>query len=249
MKTPLLLAALLAPLAAQAAPLPGAQSNVTLKLTAHDSEFVSETPNGYSSKLVTFSYGNKELLADLLAEGLLGEGEKLSGWKLVIVDRTPLAESDGNTLVFYAVKAGKTPVQIPASRFGLQTDSEVGAESEKVTFANDQLASRSSKFKVLVGLTGRRTLMTDADSYDDSFNLFGLASGSDSRVTRSIKVDKVAYPFTFTLLGAVKVSPVLGYVTDHLFDNTQSPVEGSISFSAFTPLDITDYPYSDSSTD
>lgn len=249
MKKILALACLLAPLAAQADPLPGARSNVTLKLTVHDSEFVSETASGYSSKLVAYSYGNKELLTDLLNEGLLGEGEKLSGWKLVVVDRTPLADVDNNTLVFYAVKDGRTPVQIPASRFGLQTDSDVGVDAEKVTFANDQLATRKTSFKALVGLSGRRTLATDAESYDDSFELSGLASGSDSRVTRSITVNKVAYPFTFTLLGAVTVKPVLGSLTDHLADNTQTPVEGSITFSAFTPLDITDYPYQDASVE
>ena len=248
-----LLALAVVPLAATATPVPGAQSTVTLSLFAYQTEPVSDTATLYKTKIVKYSYTSRDLLSDLLAEGVLGAGETLNGWKLVVVDRTPLytgTESDHNTLVFYAIKAGKTPVQIPAARLGLNVESPASADAVVEKFLGDTLTSRSSTFKSLVGLSGRATLSSPDDTYDNSFDLTAFASGGDSVVTRKLKEGTVPESFTYNLLGAVTFKPVLGILTDHLAtDNANAPIEGSITFSAFTPIDITAYPYQSVSTE
>lgn len=245
MKTHLALLAFFASLlAAHATPVPGAQSNVKLALTLYETEPVSDTPTLYKTKIAKYTYTSRDLLTDLLAEGLLGEGEVLDGWKLVVVDRTPLftnSDTDGNTLVFYAVKAGKTPVHIPAARFGINPTLSADALTQR--FSGGAFLSRSSSFKAMVEFTGRQTLDSPAHTYDDSFNLTGLATGADSVVTRKLKEGDVTYSFSYILLGAVTIKPVLGTATDHLDEDSQVPIEGSITFSAFTAINIADYPY------
>ena len=244
-KSLLLLAAFLAPLAAIAAIQPGAQSNVALSLFRYASEPVSET--SVNTKIVKYSYGSRALLAELLDEGVLGEGQTLAGWNLVIVDRTPLTEQDGNTLIFYAVKKGVTPVQIPASRLYLNANSNAGADGDTYKMVEDEPVFQKSSFKAIVSLSGHTMLNNGEDDYDYSFSLQALASGSDTRGLKKIKVGTVTETFDYTLLGAINLKPVLGIYTDNLADSedSQTPVEGSVTFSAFTPLDISGYPFED----
>lgn len=239
----LLLAALLAPLAASATEiLPGAQSNVSLNLTRHASEPVSLTDlENPGTKIVKHSYTSKDLLTELLDEGLLGESEtSIANWKLVIVDRTPLAEHEENTLVFYAVKKGVTPIQIPGSRLNLNASTEVGADGHTYKKVAGEYVYQKSTFKALVSLSGHAALEAE---YDYNFSLHALASGSDAISVRKIKVDLVTETFDYDLLGAVTFKPVLGTYTDNEAEGEQTPVEGQVTFSAFTALDISGYPH------
>ncbi len=240
----ILLATLLAPLSALAvvpSVTPGASANVTLTLTStHTQEDPNNTETNYVTKQVVSRYSNKELLADLLAEGVLPD-TVTTGWKLVVVDQTPLLTDDGNTLVFYAVKTGQTPVVIPSARFGMNTDTNVSAEAQKHTYSGDTLTSTKDTFKSVIGVSGTQVLEGD-NGYNESFELTAIAVGGTASSTRSIKKNDATYSFTFNLLGAVKLSPIVGMLTDHSNDDEQSPIEGSISFSAFVPLDISSYP-------
>ena len=238
----LLLAALSAPLFVQADPIPGSQSNVTLSLTATHSETILDNATNLTEKLVSSRYGNRELLTDLLAEGFLPD-TTISGWKLVVVDRAPLASDDGDLLVFYVIKAGQTPVELPASRLGIDVNSSAGAEAHTRKFAGEQVVSASSKFKAIVGFSGHQVLDSEDDSYDDTFNLTAIANGASATKVIKLKRDSILYSFTYDLLGAVKFSPIIGTLTDNLGQDDKRPIEGSITFSAFTPVDITAYPY------
>jgi len=240
MKTKLaLIAALLAPLSAMATPIPGASATVTVTLTASHTEAVTDTETSYVTKQVVLRYSNKELLTDLMAEGYLSDSV-LTGWKLVIVDRTPLLSDDNNTLVFYAIKTGLAPVVIPAARFGLDVSTNAAAEAKKHTLSGGNVTSVNDKFKSIVGVSGHQQL-DGPDGYDESFELTSIANGGNASKVLGIKQENVTYNFTFNLLGAIKLSPIIGILTDNNSDD-QVPVEGSISFSAFVPLDITSYP-------
>jgi uncharacterized membrane protein len=235
----IVLATLFAPLAALATPsvTPGASSNVTLTLTATHTETVTDTATSFVTKQVVTRYSNKELLADLLAEGVLSD-TVTTGWKLVVVDRTPLLSDDGNTLVFYAIKTGRAPVVIPADRFGIDVNTNVSAEALKHTFSGETLTATSDTFKSIIGVSGHQVL---EGSYDQTFDLTAISVGGNASSVRSIKVNTTSFNFTFNLLGAIKLSPIIGTLTDNN-SGDMYVIDGSLGFSAFTVLDISSYP-------
>ena len=241
--TLLSLAALSAPLFASADPVPGSQAAVTLALVGTESKMVTETATVEVSKLVSSRYGNRELLTDLLAEGILPD-TTIAGWKLVVVDRQPLASQDNDLFVFYVVKAGKTPVELPASRLGIDVNSDTGVEARSQKLADGQTTASKSTFRAVVSFSGHQVLESQDDSYDDSFVLTAIAKGTSTWTVRQLKVETVSYPFTYDLLGPVKFSPIIGSLTDNLSqDDQKTPIEGSITFAASAAVDISGYPY------
>ncbi len=223
--------------------VPGTQSNVTFTLTEYSDVFGSENASGFSTKIVKTSYGTKQLMEDLLAEGYFPQGEtKISGWKLVAVDRTPLITSDGNSIYFYLVKSNQTPVLIPSSRLTINTNSLAEAFATTEKYANGNLTAKKDSFRSVITLTGRQVLDSANTFYDNSFYLEAIAVGGSSLTTKSIGGGSTKQSFSFNALGAVKLSPIIGRLTDNTSENIPTVIEGSIGFSAFTPLDIVGYP-------
>lgn len=228
----------------QTEPEPGALANMTLALSRSATDFVSETSTGYVTKLVKVSYGNKDLLQELLEAGFLGEVEtSIKGWRIVAVDFTALQSSEEHNFAFYAVKTGRDPVFIPFSRLQIDIESSVSAEGATVK-QNGESQTAKTSFKRVTEFGGQQLFegSETEDPYNFSYELVGMISGSAQTAVRTLKVDGVSHTYTFDLINKLSIKPAVGVVTDNLNDGQRTPIEGSVSFSAFKAADVSAYP-------
>ena len=219
--------------------VPGAQSNVTLTLTSSFSEDNADKYSGsntiYSGRIVKTSYGNKQFIADMNEAGDLPDNT-VTGWKLVMVNRDPEENGDGEEpRAFYLVKTGKIPVPVPY--LSLKDELPGFAESYTVTVNDDYEVIRgNSKFRSQVGLEG----YLPGEDYAE-FSMTGLATGSDR--SGPVVISNQPFEFLYQLVSA-KLGGIVGSLEyyDEYDEYDEELIEGSVSFSAEIPIDISLYP-------
>lgn len=210
---------------------PGAQSNVTLTLTASYTEYNGNKYSGsntiYSSSIVKMAYGNKQLIADMYDAGDLPDST-VSGWKLVLVNRSP--EDEQGDRSFYLVKTGKTPVRVPYLSFSAGSGF---AESYTDTVNYyDEIITGKTTFRGQFSLEG----YLPGEDYTE-FSAVGLLTGSDR--SGPVKISNEPFTFIYQLVSA-KLSGMVGSTdTDY---EAEDLIEGSVSFSAEVPVNIIGYP-------
>lgn len=217
--------------------VPGAQSNVTLTLTSSFTEENADKYSGpntiYSSRIVKASYGNKQLIADMNDAGDLPDNT-VTGWKLVMVNRNPLSDDGEDSRSFYLVKAGQTPVPVPY--FTLKELPGFAESYIDTVNGDDEIISGKSTFRSQLRLDGYLPL----DSAE--FSMTGLLTGSDK--TGPVKISNVPFTFLYQLVSA-KLGGIVGsveYYDEYYEEYDDELIEGSVSFSAETPIDISSYP-------
>ena len=222
--------------------VPGEVATVTLALTGTKTVQVTDTPTLYATTTKVMSYTNAQFLKDLFDEGALTGATSIVGWKLVVVNTTPLMTDDDTLLFFYAVN-GTHIVKIDPNRFAFLTSIGAGGETKKRVFnSSHALISSTSSFVSLVGFTG--TAPDGGGSNTSYMNLQGVATGTEKMATVTVKsaIGGMAQTNVYNVIGAVKVSAITG---DLVFTNSSKDavlVQGTVSFSAFVPTDITNYP-------
>jgi hypothetical protein len=210
---------------------PGAQSNVTLTLTASYTEDNEDKYSGsniiYSSRIVKVAYGNKQLIADMYDAGDLPDST-VSGWKLVLVNRSPEYKQSDRS--FYLVKAGKTPVPVPYLSI-----SGGSGFAESYTYTEnyyDKSYTGKSTFRSQFSLKGYLL----GENYTE-FRAVGLLTGSDR--SGPVKISNEPFTFIYQFVSA-KLSGIVGSTnTDY---EVEDLIEGSVSFSADVPVNISGYP-------
>ena len=175
--------------------VPGAQSNVTLTLTASYTEENDDKYSGsntiYSGRIVKAAYGNKQLIEAMNEAGDLPD-DTVTGWKLVMVNRDPEGEGEGDSRSFYLVKAGKIPVPVP-----YLTLKELSGFAESYTETvndDDEIISGKSTFRSQLGLYAYLPL----DSAE--FSMTGLLTGSHK--TGPVKISDVPFKFLYQIVSA-----------------------------------------------
>jgi hypothetical protein len=157
----------------------------------------------------------------------------VTGWKLVMVNRDPEGEGEEDSRSFYLVKAGQTPVPVPY----LTLNELPGfAESYTETENDDgEIINGKSTFRGQFGLDGYLPL----DSAE--FSMTGLLTGSDK--TGPVKISNVPFTFLYQIVSA-KLGGIVGSVEyyDEYDEYDEELIEGSVSFSAEIPIDISLYP-------
>jgi hypothetical protein len=222
--------------------VPGAQSNVTLSLTASFTEENADKYSGsntiYSGRIVKVAYGNKQLIEAMNDAGDLPD-DTVTGWKLVMVNRDPEGNEDDEeeTRSFYLVKAGKMPVPVPY--LSLNTELSGGAESYSETVnEDDETITSNSKFRWQIGLKG----YLPGEDYAE-FSMVGLLTGSD-KTGGQVKISNQPFKFLYQLVSA-KLGGIVGsleYYDSYYDEYEEELIEGSVSFSAEIPIDISGYP-------
>ncbi|HTJ78606.1 MAG TPA: hypothetical protein VL357_06380 [Rariglobus sp.] len=225
---------------------PGSISTVTLAITGSKTiESDANTETLQKGTAVTSKYTNAQFLSDLYTEGYLTSGvvpsdtsataikAGISGWLVVMVDRSPLLTDDGSTFVLYVVKSSTgQKVGIPASRFNFMPDT--GVSSETYTQTSDGMGTpltSTQKFTSLV----KFTLSQDDDGTTYDTTIHGVATGGSSSKTVTLG----GTPYLYNLYSAVKINPILG---DSSSTTDSTLLQGSISFGAFSAIDISTYP-------
>lgn len=220
--------------------VPGEVSTVTLALTGSQTQEVTNTSTLYQTASHVTKYGNAQFLQDLFDEGLLTGAVSIVGWKLVVVNTTPLYTDNNPTFVFYAVN-GSSKVKIDPSRFAFIAGAGANADTNKVTYDGSMnVLSDVGSFTSVVSLTG--TASTGGGT--STMNLQGVATGTQKRavVTVASATGGASQTNTYELIGAVKVTAISGDLEYSDPDKNSVVVQGSISFSAFVPTDISNYP-------
>jgi hypothetical protein len=220
--------------------VPGAQSDVTLALTLSVTSDLPRKTVGvnsqYSSGILRTSFNNLLFINQLKAANKLPDNT-VTGWKLVYVNRTPLA-GDRDTVVraFYLVKTGQPKV--------LLTDDIIRAIS-KPGYVEAFTSLVDPSQRTLSGTTSLRgtfTLEGKIPGLTNDFKAQGLLTATDK--TGSALINKVSYPFKYQLTSA-RLTGVVGSATADLNpspDRNDYLVEGLVIFSAEVPLDISTYP-------
>lgn len=220
--------------------VPGSQSNVTLTLTAsytgEELEKTAGVNTVYSASIVKEAFNNKVFIAAMNEGGYLPDNT-ITGWKLVMVNSDPEDEDDSRA--FYLVKTGQTPVPVPSSVLRLTTDLPGFAEAFTDTEnANSERLTGKTTFRGQVGLAG------SVPGDGTEFSMVGVIAGSDK--SGPVTISKAPFKFIYQLVTA-KLSGIVGAA-----DDSEDPeghdllLEGSVSFSAETPIDISSYPPADS---
>lgn len=225
---------------AHAQVVPGAQSDVTLALTL---SYTSDLPfkavglnKQYGSVILKTTFNNLFFITQLKTANLLPDNN-VTGWKLVLVNRTPLlGDQDEITRSFYLVKTGQPKVFVPSEYIRL-----VSHEGYVETFTNlldpqQKTISGKTTFRTTLGVEGKIPGLTQ------SFVARGLFTGADK--SGPALINKVPYPFLYQLTSG-KLTGVVGLATA---DNNPSPdrhdflVEGSVTLAAEVAVDISTYP-------
>lgn len=246
MKTPSLLLALLLPLVGFAQEIvPGSESNVTVQLTETYTETVSSTEPTDTTNGVTI-YRQKteriitrDLLAALIEQGIIDDlPENAKNWRLVLVNRQPLLSYDGEIdLQFYAKRVvtralpAIEPVLIPADVLRLEL-TEYGGESASIKSDLSGVVSDIGKF------TQQAIVVYQNESLSEVTTLRGVAKGSFSSGPVKIGTET----FTFAKIGAVTITSIVGEFENVEDSDDKALFTGSITFSAFKPVDIANYP-------
>ena len=213
--------------------VPGSQSNVTLTLTSSFTEDNDPKIVGsktiFSGRIVKEAFGNKQFIAGMNAAGDLPDNT-VTGWKLVMVNRDPEVDgdSDANPRSFYLVKAGQTPVPVPYLSLDGVLRGSAATYSDTVDTANVEAESNYYQDPDIV--TGKTT------AYRAQVGLYGSVPGKFSNVPF-----KFVYRLVSAKLGGLVGS--LGYYDEYYEEYyDEELIEGSVSFSAETPIDISSYP-------
>ncbi len=219
--------------------VPGEVSTVTLALTTVRTNEITNTDSSYVSSTVTGKYTNAMFLKDLFDEGSLTGATSITGWKLVIVNTTPLVTDNNPTFVFYAVN-GTQKVKIAPSRFTFIAGAGANAEANKSILSGGNVVSFTASFTSIVSITGTQP----EGAGTSQITLQGVAAGSQKSLTVTVAsaMGGPSQTNAYNVIGAVKVTAMSGGVT--FSDDTKFPVVvgGSMSFSAFVPTDISNYP-------
>jgi hypothetical protein len=217
--------------------VPGAQSKVTLSLTV--SYTVERSPKFvgantvYSGKMVKESYGNKQLITEMRDNGDLPDNT-ITGWQLVLVNRNPgFDEDEAIGRAFYLVKKGQTPVLVPYLAME-ELPGFAESFSDTVNSNDEIITGKTTAFRGQFRLAG----YTPLDQAE--FSMVGVLSGSDK--TGMVKIANQPFHFIYQIVSA-KLSGLVGSVDDAEDpDGDDLLLEGSVSFSAETPVDISGYP-------
>jgi hypothetical protein len=219
---------------------PGAQSDVTLALTLSVTTDQPRRTIGlnsqYSSTVLKTTFNNLFFLNQLRLDGRIPDNT-VTGWKLVYVNRTPLA-TDRETVVraFYLVKIGQPKVLL-----GNDIIRAVSKPGYVETFTAlldpaQRTLSGTTSFRTTYAIEGRIPGLTQ------DFKAQGLMTAADR--TGASTINRVTYPFMYQLTSA-RVTGLVGMATADLNlspDRNDYLVEGSVTFSAEVPLDISTYP-------
>lgn len=220
--------------------VPGGQSTVTLTLTLSATNDLPLKTIGankqYGSTILKTTFNNLFFITQLKTANLLPDNT-VTGWQIVLVNRTPLLGDDQEVVrSFYLTKTGKTPVLLPPDF--LRITSYPGYVETFTTLLDPMQKTVSGKttFRTILGVEGKIPGLTNA------FSGKGLFSASDK--SGPALINKVPYPFLYQLTTG-KLTGVIGSATA---DNNPDPdrndylVEGTVIFSAETAVDITNYP-------
>ncbi len=220
--------------------VPGGQSTVTLTLTLSvTSDLPLKTVGAnkqYGSTILKTTFNNLFFITQLKTANLLPDNT-VTGWQLVLVNRTPLVGDDNEVVrSLYLIKTGKTPVLLPTDFLRV-----VSYPGYVETFTNlldpmQKTISGKTTFRTILGVEGKIPGLTN------QFSGKGLFSATDK--SGPAFINKVPYPFLYQLTSG-RLTGVIGTATA---DNNPDPdrndylVEGTVTFSAETAVDITNYP-------
>jgi hypothetical protein len=214
----------------------------------------------YKSKIVTRKYGNKELLTDLLAAGILGEnGDSISGWSIQVVQPTQLFSQENGPVAMYSAEYGYPNFYAVKGTTRILITPNILIYVEASVEAVNYL--RKSVFKDNVGHVSES--LTDVFNWKDaadieigfggnnnvaqqgglSFELSGIQTGSAKWVPAA-KIGTQTLPLY--LNGPGKISGICGYGPDVYYEdleyNSETVVEGAISYGPGKANDVTNYP-------
>lgn len=214
---------------------PGTAATVTIGFTvsstAENEVKVVKGNNVHSGKIEKTAYTTKALLEDLIAQEYIPG--PLKGWKIELVNPNP--RSGEGERIFYAVKAGLTPVRLPSDVLRIAGDLPGYAESYSATYDSEGIliSGKTAAMRQQAGLQGSYVI----DGAE--FSMVGVLSGNDK--TGPVKIGTETFFFYYTLNSA-KISGMVGFVED-LEDpeGDDMLMEGFFSVGAEKPLDITAY--------
>lgn len=222
--------------------VPGSQLNVTLALTV--SKTLEKEPKAsglntiYSGSILKTAFDNRAFIAGMKDDGYLPD-KTVTGWKLVVVNSDPEHKKDGNgeTHSFYLVKTGATPVPVPSSVLCFFSENLTGGVenySETVNKNDEVIAGKTTECRWQLGLKGSFPVnLTE-------FSMVGVMVASDK--TGPVTISKTPYQFLYQVVRA-KLGGIVGSADNNEDpDGDDSLIEGTVSFSAETPIDISGYP-------
>ncbi len=184
-------------------------------------------------------YGNAQFLQDLFLENVLTGATSSKGWKLVLVNSTPLITDSGPTFAFYAVN-GTNIVKIDPARLSFITDDGSSSQTNKTGYSDGNVTSFTSKFYTVASLTA----VAPDGSGSSYMTLHGIAAGSQKllKVTVKSATSGPAQMNSYNQIASIKLAYVSGDVT--FDDSSKFPhvVYGTVSFGSFVPTDISMYP-------
>lgn len=214
---------------------PGTTATVTLGFvvssTAENEVKEVKGNEVHSGVIEKTNYTTKAFLQDLIDQEYIPG--PLAGWKIELVNPEPL--SDEGERVFYAVKAGVTPVRLSSSVLRLAGEMPGYAESYSESYNSEGVlvSAKTTAMRQPGGLAG--TYVVDGAE----FSMVGLLSGSDK--TGPVKIGSQTFFFYYTLNSA-KISGLVGSL-----DDSEDPegddlvMEGTFSVLAEKPRDISTY--------
>ena len=162
---------LTAPGALRAAATVTLQAPVTLTatftLSGPETQRTIGTSTSYQARLITFKFGNKEMISSMFEDG---EIDSIAGWSLVA--RWTAGDTTLDDYQLYVVKTGRAPVPIDDTdnSLDLHTETFVAGYSEKWTGGFPVSGSGTFQSGITMNLTDT----------GDTINLGGIAAGSYS---------------------------------------------------------------------
>lgn len=220
--------------------VPGGQSDVTLALTLSVTNDVPRVAVGVNSRFTSTvritAFNNLFFITQLKTENRLPDNI-VAGWRLVWVNRSPLA-GDRDTVVraFYLVKTGQPKVLVTHDLLRVLSKPGYVETYNNLLDPAQRTLSGTTLLRTAFAVEGRIPGLTNG------FQAAGLLTATDK--TGPALINKVSYPFAYQLTGA-RLTGVVGEATADLNPSPQRNnylVEGVIAFSAEVPVDISTYP-------
>lgn len=183
---------------------------------------VTTSTEEYGTKMVTFRISNKEILEDLVEQGVI---ENITGYAIQLIG-SPDEEGYIDSK-FYVVKRGETPIDISE-----YFSAESGAEAENYNYRSVKVYTPSTETEtttVTGKSSGKELIQLHYSASVGSLEIEGIASWVETYRLVGTDPDQVS----FWLPGAGTVTSIVGSMKDSSSrEESDSLIEGRISVTA-----------------
>ena len=183
---------------------------------------VTTSTEEYGTKMVTFRISNKELLEDLVEQGVI---ESITGYALQLIG-SPDEEGYVDSK-FYVVKRGETPIDISEYFF---VDSE-DAEAENYSYRSVEVSNPATEtvtFTETGRANGKELIQLTYSAIDGGLELEGIANWAETYRVIGKDPDQVS----LWVPAAATVTSIVGSAGDSSSEESDTLIEGRISVAA-----------------